>query len=160
MSCVLCCGVCGVVWCDTLKTSPCVHSIRPLYAGTKRTCVSTYARGAGIHGDVLNVLEQCFESAKRLQVHTQSMSVCYLTDLYHTTCSTHRQGLGTYSNFCPAPHQVARGNPYYHSRVIAGGDGHLFFQLARGQPCHSSFMSAFLTRERFTPFQCPCNGSR
>ena len=48
--------------CDMLK-NPCVHSTRPsvhvqnvpVCVGTKRTCVSTCARGAGIHGDVLNV---------------------------------------------------------------------------------------------------------
>ena len=27
----------------------------PVYAGTTRTCVETCARGAGTHGDVLNV---------------------------------------------------------------------------------------------------------
>ena len=69
--CVLWCGVCEVwcvvcgVWCvvcDTLK-NPCVHSTRhrvyvqyvPVCTGTTRTHVSTCARGAGIHGDVLNV---------------------------------------------------------------------------------------------------------
>ena len=58
------CGVvCGVwcVVCDTLK-NPCVHSTRlrvyvqyvPVCASTTRTHVSTCARGAGTHGDVLN----------------------------------------------------------------------------------------------------------
>ena len=54
------CGVCGVVWhaenpVCRLKTPPCVHSKRPVYAGNTRTCFSTCARGAGTHGDVLNV---------------------------------------------------------------------------------------------------------
>ena len=42
---------------------PCVRPKRPrvyvqnvpVYAGTTRTCVSTCGRGAGTHGDVLNV---------------------------------------------------------------------------------------------------------
>ena len=45
------------------KTFPCVHSKRPrvcvqnvpVCTGTTRTCFNTCARGAGIHGDVLNV---------------------------------------------------------------------------------------------------------
>ena len=40
--------VCG------FKTAPCVHSKRPVCTGTARTCVSTCARGAGTHGEVLN----------------------------------------------------------------------------------------------------------
>ena len=38
----------------------------PVHAGTTRTCVSTCARGAGIHGDVLNV-------------HTGTFSACPTT---------------------------------------------------------------------------------
>ena len=45
LCCVLCCGVCVV--CDTLKT-PCMPA-------TRAHEFSTCARGAGIHGDVLNV---------------------------------------------------------------------------------------------------------
>ena len=59
------CGVCCVVW--TLKT-PCVDSKRlhayirnaPVYAGNTRTCFSTCVRGAGIHGDVLNLHTEAF----------------------------------------------------------------------------------------------------
>ena len=68
--CVLCCGVvvCGVVFgvcvCvgrgerdrvyvhNALRVA--IHNV-PVCTGTTRTCVSTCARGAGIHGDVLNV---------------------------------------------------------------------------------------------------------
>ena len=32
----------------------CIQNV-PVYAGTTRTCVSTCARGAGTHGDVLNL---------------------------------------------------------------------------------------------------------
>ena len=32
----------------------CIQHV-PVYAGTTRTCVSTCARGAGTHGDVLNL---------------------------------------------------------------------------------------------------------
>ena len=51
-----------LVLCGTVKT-PCVHSKRarvyvhnvPVCTGTTLTCVETCARGAGTHGDVLNV---------------------------------------------------------------------------------------------------------
>ena len=61
--CVWC--VCVCVCCGTLKKrekSICLQTrLRvysqnvPFYAGTTRTCVETCARGAGTHGDVLNV---------------------------------------------------------------------------------------------------------
>ena len=49
------CGVCGVcVVCDTQKT-PCVDSTRRrVYVQHVSVCTGR-ARGAGIHGDVLNV---------------------------------------------------------------------------------------------------------
>ena len=37
------------------KTSPCERSNVPVCTGTTHTCVSTCARCAGVHGDVLNV---------------------------------------------------------------------------------------------------------
>ena len=48
---------------DDDLSSPCVHSKRPrvcvqnvsVCAGNRPTCVLTCARGAGIHGDVMNV---------------------------------------------------------------------------------------------------------
>ena len=51
-----------------VKNAPCVRSKRvrvyvqnvPVYAGTTRTCVSTGARGAGTHADVLNVHTEAF----------------------------------------------------------------------------------------------------
>ena len=69
MLCVVLCGVCRCAarwkkrgktntWIQ--KTSPCVHSKRPVYAGTMHTCVSTCARGAGTHGGVLNVHKGTF----------------------------------------------------------------------------------------------------
>ena len=42
------------------KTSPCVHSKRPVCTGTTRTCFSTCARVAGIHWDVSNVYMEAF----------------------------------------------------------------------------------------------------
>ena len=67
--CVVC-VVCGVVvWCETLENpTPCVHSKHPrvsvhnvpVYAGTTRTRVSTCARGAGTHWDVLNAHTEGF----------------------------------------------------------------------------------------------------
>ena len=42
------------------KTPACVRSKRPRVYGTTRTCFSTCARGAGTHGDVLNVHTQAF----------------------------------------------------------------------------------------------------
>ena len=65
--CVWCVCVCVCVCCGTLKK--CRKKTRvwvqkrhrvyvqnvPLYTSTTRTCVSTCARGAGTHGDVLNV---------------------------------------------------------------------------------------------------------
>ena len=50
--CVLCC-VCGVVWhAENLRV--CIQNVT-VYAGNTRTCFSTCARGARIHGDVLNL---------------------------------------------------------------------------------------------------------
>ena len=34
--------------------------------------------------------------------------------------------IGSYINFCPAPHQLAHTDLCYHLRVIARGEGHLF----------------------------------
>ena len=55
--CVVCAVRCGTLKTPVcrLKTPPCVHSKRPVYAGNTRTCFSTCARGAGTHGEVLNV---------------------------------------------------------------------------------------------------------
>ena len=50
--CVMCC-VCAVR-CGTLKTSRVYSQNVPVCAGNTRTCFSPCARGAGIHGDVLN----------------------------------------------------------------------------------------------------------
>ena len=59
------CGVvvCGVVRLGMRKNHPCVDSKRPrvyvqnvtVYAGNTRTCFSACGRGAGTHGDVLNL---------------------------------------------------------------------------------------------------------
>ena len=63
---VLCVRVCVCACCGTLKNVKknrvwiqkrlrvCIQNV-PVYAGTTRTCVSTRARGAGTHGDVLNL---------------------------------------------------------------------------------------------------------
>ena len=53
VSCVVVCVVCGV-WCDTLEEPPCARSKRPVCTGTTRIHVSTCARGAGTHGDVVD----------------------------------------------------------------------------------------------------------
>ena len=55
------------VWCGTLKT-PCVHPKRlrvyiqhvSVCTGTTHTCVSTCARGVGIHRDVSSVHTEAF----------------------------------------------------------------------------------------------------
>ena len=52
----------------------CIQNV-PVYAGTTRTCVSTCARGAGTHGDVLNL-------------HTEG--VLYI----------HTEGAGGHRQFC------------------------------------------------------------
>ena len=84
-------------------------------------------------------IEQSFESAKGYKcAHSQCLSVTCPTSttlpLPHYM-KTHGQGFWTYSNFCPTHRHVARCKPHYHSRVIAGRDVHLLFQLARGQHC-------------------------
>ena len=63
--CVFVCVCCVCVCCGMLKKRgkpvfgfnvPRVYIQNvPVYAGTTRTCVETCARGAGTHGDVLNV---------------------------------------------------------------------------------------------------------
>ena len=53
---VVCVCVCVAArWKKTWKKNRvCIQNV-PVYAGTTRTCVSTCARGAGTHGDVLNL---------------------------------------------------------------------------------------------------------
>ena len=56
--CVVCWLVCGVCWCvlrhgEKRGKKPCVDSNVPVYASTM--CFQHVARGAGTHGDVLNV---------------------------------------------------------------------------------------------------------
>ena len=53
---VLCCVVCGVV-CDVQNVPVCV--------GNTSTCVTTCGRGAGTHGDVLNLHTEVFETDTR-----------------------------------------------------------------------------------------------
>ena len=84
-------SVCG------FKTSPCVRSKLPrvyvqnfpVCTGTTRTCFNTCARGAGIHGDVLNV-------------HT----VTFLNP--HTGFSTFFQGAATHT------HTHTKHTPHTH----------------------------------------------
>ena len=75
--CVWCCGglwcvvVCVVCVCGVV--SPCVRSKRlrvlvqnvPVCTGTTRTCVTTCGRGAGTHGDVLNLHTEVFGTNTR-----------------------------------------------------------------------------------------------
>ena len=64
----VCVCVCGTVkkreknsvWIQIKKNSVCTVKNVPVYADTTRTCVSTCARGAGVHGDVLNVHTEGF----------------------------------------------------------------------------------------------------
>ena len=51
--------------CGFKNASVCTVQNVPVYAGTTRTCVSTCARGASIHGYVLNVHTEAF-----VNVHT------------------------------------------------------------------------------------------
>ena len=64
------------------KTSPCVRSKRPrLYRHHAHTCFNMCARGAGTHGDVLNVhTGTCW-------VDTRSFEACHT--LTHTHINTH-----------------------------------------------------------------------
>ena len=60
--------VCVLEHAEKNVKKPCVRTKRvrvyvqnvPVYAGTTRACVSTCARGAGTHGDVLNVHTEAF----------------------------------------------------------------------------------------------------
>ena len=69
--CVFGVSVCLCVCCGTLENvekpgcgfenvSVCTFKYVPVYAGTTRTCVSTRARGAGTHGDVLDPHTEAF----------------------------------------------------------------------------------------------------
>ena len=73
------------------KTSPCVRPRRPVYAGTTRTCYNVRARGAGTHGDVLNVHTEAF-----LNPHTgvlQRFTPQHKTQhTRHTTTTTTTRG--------------------------------------------------------------------
>ena len=89
-------SVCG------FKTSPCVRSKLPrvyvqnfpVCTGTTRTCFNTCSRGAGIHGDVLNV-------------HT----VTFLNP--HTSFSTFFQGAATHTN----THRHTQTHTHKHTRT-------------------------------------------
>ena len=50
------------MWCGTQKKPPCVDSNVPVCTGTTRTCVTTCGRGAGTHGDVLNLHTEVFSA--------------------------------------------------------------------------------------------------
>ena len=54
----------------------------PVCSGTTRTCVSTCARGAGTHGDVLNLRTEGFFCVPRRAAH-------HTTQNTHTTQTTH-----------------------------------------------------------------------
>ena len=59
--CVVWCGACRVVWhaenpvCRLKTLSVCRFKNVLVYAGNTRTCFSACGRGAGTHGDVLNL---------------------------------------------------------------------------------------------------------
>ena len=105
---VLWCGVCAVwcvVVCDTLK-NPCVHSTRPrvyvqyvsVCTGTTCKRVSTCSRGAGIHGDVLNVHT---EGVLYIQRGGRGSSLVLLTKIcphmgYHVLQKFTKETLGSY----------------------------------------------------------------
>ena len=57
---VVWCVVVFGVWCGTQKKPPCVDSKRPRCVPAPRPHVSKHARGAGTHGDVLNVHTEVF----------------------------------------------------------------------------------------------------
>ena len=60
---LLCVAVCCCVLCvlgeEWEREGVCIDHV-PVCTGTTRTCVSTSARGAGTHGDVLNVHTETF----------------------------------------------------------------------------------------------------
>ena len=50
--------VCGVLW-HVENPRAYIQNV-PVYTSTTRTCVSTCARGAGAHGDVLSLHTEAF----------------------------------------------------------------------------------------------------
>ena len=78
------CGVvcCGVVWCVWIqkRLRVCIQNV-PVYADTTRTCVSTCARGARTHRDVLNL-----HTKGVLYIHTgeQGVIVCSASQILPT----------------------------------------------------------------------------
>ena len=85
---------------DPPPCQPCVHSKRarvyvqnvPVCTGTTRTCVSTCARGAGTHGDVLSGHTGFHGATQHIPHHT--------TDRTHTTTQDTTQ----YNNTTTTPH--------------------------------------------------------
>ena len=72
--------------------TPCVHSkTSPVYASTTRTCVSTCARGAGIHGDVLNVHTETFSAFHTTPHRTHHNTRHNTHDTTHNTNNKRRQ---------------------------------------------------------------------
>ena len=91
---------------DDDPSLPCVHSKRPrvcvqtvsVCTGTARTCRNTCARGAGRHGDVLNVHTEAF-----LNPHTHKHTHTHQTHTTTTTTHTKQhntQHLSNASLFC------------------------------------------------------------
>ena len=62
----------------------------PVCSGTTRTCVSTCARGAGTHGDVLNLRTEGF-SACQAAPHTTPTQNTHTTQTTHTNTQQHTE---------------------------------------------------------------------
>ena len=98
------------------KTSPCVRSKRPVHAGTTRTCWNTCARGAGTHGDVLNVHTGTF------WVDTRDFSACYTTHHtahtpQHKTQHTTTQHQQHNTKQHDTPQHTSTTQPQYHTET-------------------------------------------
>ena len=68
LCCVVLCCVCGVVcgaaWHAEKNLRVSIQNVS-VFTGTTRTCVTTCGRGAGTHGDVLNLHTEVFETDTR-----------------------------------------------------------------------------------------------
>ena len=86
---VVCVCVCGVVW--HVQNAPRLYIQNvPVCTGTTRTCVSTCARDAGTHGDVLNVHTGAFwmDSQRFFSAPHHSRHTAHIPHTKHNTNAT------------------------------------------------------------------------
>ena len=100
---VLCDVVCGVLWCPRVyvqkRLRVYVQNVT-VCTGTTPACVSTCGRGAGTHGDVLNLHKEGF-----LYIHTEERGRGEREERGVTVSSAYREKPTKSSHLAPQVHR-------------------------------------------------------